>query len=543
MFGPDDHHVAAVGGNRLRIYELTGISHSTTRVLSIGPILDFDVAVNVGLVATVAPSRGPFGVVVALWELSSGQMLDHWVVPGFQNVPSTVALAADGTSVVVCNYDKIHRWKLDPSGIRQLLQDSPAHHVAIPLRAVFHDDRWTPLVEGYPAESLPIADWGLDWKRVDAGINLGNGLAYLFAGDQYAALDVATMTILQAFPREIKADWPGLWPGDIDSAMMNQNGYAYFFRGNEYMRVNADTRTMNGKYPKPISAGWKGIFSDRVDAIRGFEEIDQSLLFVRDAQAFKRDRDGNLMGPIPLTQFTRQETLPARADAIVDTDYRRSPHYVLKPVYQQSAVRHPSCMRLSIDEPIVWVVEDDLQLSSLDLETLRRRDTWHHVGQETGVGVGTITGYAVHANGLLTGSKNGVLSAVSKDSMSSVHSLLTDQRIVSVWATDSKMYGVWGSEEGHLGWVSLPDLKRGSEWIAHSGGIRSIVGDREGAVIWTGSQDGSVKKWRWSEDQFTHELTLSFPKAIRELMLLEDRVLVVSLMGENALRFVQTDQH
>lgn len=112
---------------------------------------------------------------------------------------------------------------------------------------------------GYPA---PIAgnwgNWPASWTSVDASVRWPNGKVYMFRGSQYLRYDVATDRVDLGYPAPIAGNWPGLM-GQLDYGIVHPNGKAYFFRGTQYQRYNIATDRVDAGYPLPIAGFWPGV--------------------------------------------------------------------------------------------------------------------------------------------------------------------------------------------------------------------------------------------------------------------------------------------
>jgi matrix metalloproteinase-14 (membrane-inserted) len=125
---------------------------------------------------------------------------------------------------------------------------------------------------GYPK---PIKDhWsGLEAfaDGIDAAVNWRNGKAFFFKGNQYICFDIAASKADAGYPRLIKDHWSGLeaFADGIDAAVNLGNGKAFFFKGNQYIRFNIAAEKADAGYPKPINnSNWPGLeaFADGIDA-------------------------------------------------------------------------------------------------------------------------------------------------------------------------------------------------------------------------------------------------------------------------------------
>jgi hypothetical protein len=122
-----------------------------------------------------------------------------------------------------------------------------------------------PMDSGYPLDI--VGNWaGLPFSTIDAAINLGNGLAYLFSGDQYVSYDVTDPNASASSSRQIAPDWPGLFPSAIDAAVNWGNGKAYFFSGSKYVRFDIATNRADDGYPLDTAAQWPSPIAGTIDA-------------------------------------------------------------------------------------------------------------------------------------------------------------------------------------------------------------------------------------------------------------------------------------
>lgn len=139
--------------------------------------------------------------------------------------------------------------------------------------------RWTvgggAIDAGYPK---PVTDgWtnigGTGFESgIDAALDLGKGKLYLFKGDSYLRIDNATNTV-ESPVSSIADNWPGLGPAgfadSIDAAVNLGNGTAYFFRGDQYVGygIEPDAVTFG---PASIAPDWGGLadagLGDSIDA-------------------------------------------------------------------------------------------------------------------------------------------------------------------------------------------------------------------------------------------------------------------------------------
>ncbi len=109
---------------------------------------------------------------------------------------------------------------------------------------------------------------------LDAAVNLGNGKAYLFKGDQYIEYDIAADSVTNGAPMSIAADWGGFadagFADSIDAAVNWGNGKVYAFKGDAYLRYDITNDVVDDGYPSPIAGNWgfDGTdFASSIDAI------------------------------------------------------------------------------------------------------------------------------------------------------------------------------------------------------------------------------------------------------------------------------------
>ena len=95
---------------------------------------------------------------------------------------------------------------------------------------------------------------------LDAAVNLGNGKAYLFKGEQYIEYDIASDTVTNGAPLSIAADWGGFadagFADSIDAAVNWGNGKVYTFKGDAYLRYDIANHVVDDGYPSPIAGNW-----------------------------------------------------------------------------------------------------------------------------------------------------------------------------------------------------------------------------------------------------------------------------------------------
>lgn len=153
------------------------------------------------------------------------------------------------------------------------------------------------LDEGYP---LPIANnWpGLaeaGFDEIDAALNTGHGKVYFFRGGQYMRYDVVADRADDGYPQPIANNWPGIveagFVDGIDAALNLGNGKAYFFRGNQYVRYDLAADRVDDGYPLLIAGSWAGFteagFADRIDSAINWGS--GTVFFFRDGQYLAYD--------------------------------------------------------------------------------------------------------------------------------------------------------------------------------------------------------------------------------------------------------------
>lgn len=110
------------------------------------------------------------------------------------------------------------------------------------------------IADGWPGMPASFA------SGIDAAINYGNGLVYLFKGSQYLRFNMNTNRVDRG-PVAIAEGWPGLPPTfnqGIDTVVNYNNGKVYLFKGNQYVRFDMPLNRMD-QGPREISAGWPGM--------------------------------------------------------------------------------------------------------------------------------------------------------------------------------------------------------------------------------------------------------------------------------------------
>ncbi|MER5278574.1 hemopexin repeat-containing protein [Streptomyces sp. NPDC002809] len=116
--------------------------------------------------------------------------------------------------------------------------------------------------EGYP---LPFAGmWpGVGFDAIDAAMNWGDGKLYFFRGSQYARYDIAADRQDPGYPKEVSAGWQGVDPGwvagGVDGAVNTGSGRAYLFKGGEYVALDWNTKSQVPGYPLAVADQWPGV--------------------------------------------------------------------------------------------------------------------------------------------------------------------------------------------------------------------------------------------------------------------------------------------
>jgi matrix metalloproteinase-14 (membrane-inserted) len=131
--------------------------------------------------------------------------------------------------------------------------------------------------------------------------------AYFFSGPQYWRYDPVHDWIERGYPKRIADEWPGLWPTDIDAALLwprrvDGRRKAYFFRGSKYLRWDLE-HGRDGDVTE-ISRGWPALppgWAAGIDAACTFP--DESVRFFRGAEYCVYDPGGDTVtqGPSPIT--------------------------------------------------------------------------------------------------------------------------------------------------------------------------------------------------------------------------------------------------
>lgn len=112
---------------------------------------------------------------------------------------------------------------------------------------------------------------GVGAARVDAvfghAARDGRAKLYFFSGDSYWRYDIARAAADAGYPRSIAAEWPGVFDGRVDDALVAQPGTVYFFQGSSYLRYDFARDRVDPGYPRPIDERtWNGVWPSGVDA-------------------------------------------------------------------------------------------------------------------------------------------------------------------------------------------------------------------------------------------------------------------------------------
>ncbi len=122
---------------------------------------------------------------------------------------------------------------------------------------------------------LAVRKWAnIPFENVDASflqkIN-GKEKAYLFSGDEYLRIDLATRKMDEGYPVKVTSGWKGVFPKDIDAAFARREK-VYFFKGSFVIRFDTDNDKIDPGYPKLISSLSKTFFKKDIDAIFNFSD-------------------------------------------------------------------------------------------------------------------------------------------------------------------------------------------------------------------------------------------------------------------------------
>ncbi|QRV79940.1 hemopexin domain protein [Ceratobasidium sp. AG-Ba] len=112
------------------------------------------------------------------------------------------------------------------------------------------------------------------FKQVDAALEIGNNMAYIFCGRKYCRVRGKDEMIGNV--QNISSGWPSLKEAKFETvdAALRTPGHpnqAYFFSGNKYVRVEFQVGQTNDRIvdgPKSIHEGWPNL---------AFREIDMAL--------------------------------------------------------------------------------------------------------------------------------------------------------------------------------------------------------------------------------------------------------------------------
>lgn len=103
---------------------------------------------------------------------------------------------------------------------------------------------------------------GLNYAKIDATLDQGDGRLLFFSGDSYLSFDFANNVVVGT-PGSLKA-WKNMPFTKIDAAYNNGDGKAYLIQGNQYVRVSTSDWSVDPGYPRPLSL-YKGLPWSTVD--------------------------------------------------------------------------------------------------------------------------------------------------------------------------------------------------------------------------------------------------------------------------------------
>jgi hypothetical protein len=111
---------------------------------------------------------------------------------------------------------------------------------------------------------------GVNYTKIDAALNYGNGKVYFFSGTTYTKFDLTTFKAESGYPKTTAEYWPGVNLTSIDAATQ-WSTKSYFFSGSQYLRFNNETNTTDAGYPKIISTTtWGNLPFTKLDAAFSF---------------------------------------------------------------------------------------------------------------------------------------------------------------------------------------------------------------------------------------------------------------------------------
>ena len=138
-----------------------------------------------------------------------------------------------------------------------------------------YDLKGTSYDTGFP-KKISEGGWNLPagWNNVDAAINWGNSIAYLFRGNQYVRYNMNTSKV-EGGAKDTQSNWelPSNWNGKVDAAINWGNSIAYLFSGNQYMRYNINTGKAEGG-AKDTQSNWNlpASWNGKVDAAINWQD-------------------------------------------------------------------------------------------------------------------------------------------------------------------------------------------------------------------------------------------------------------------------------
>jgi hypothetical protein len=108
-------------------------------------------------------------------------------------------------------------------------------------------------------------------EGIDAGLNYGNGKAYLFRGSEYIRVDIATRSV-ETERRSIGEFWGGMaeagFDSNLDAAVNAGNGNVYFFKGDAFGSYSiADDRLTGVGSLSAWALAADGSFDSDLDAV------------------------------------------------------------------------------------------------------------------------------------------------------------------------------------------------------------------------------------------------------------------------------------
>ncbi|KAG9084563.1 hypothetical protein FRC06_003997, partial [Ceratobasidium sp. 370] len=119
------------------------------------------------------------------------------------------------------------------------------------------------------------------FRQLDAALEIGNGMAYMFSGKKCCLVRGTNELIGRVC--NITDAWPALKEAKFDTvdAALHTPGHpnqAYFFSGNNYVRVEFEVGTTNDKIidgPRSISEGWPNMSFKHIDMVVARTDNDQ----------------------------------------------------------------------------------------------------------------------------------------------------------------------------------------------------------------------------------------------------------------------------